>query len=73
MDWQDVIYCIVFQQNYDLNVSGGNECMNFYVFGNFIDQDGIIINIGMKCYLLCMNLNVNIMDKLKMGLCMSVV
>lgn len=72
-DWQDAIYRTAFQQNYDLNVSGGNERMNFYVSGNFTDQDGIIINTGMKRYSLRTNLNANITDKLKMGLRMSAV
>lgn len=72
-DWQDAIYRTAFQQNYDVNVSGGNERMNYYLSGNFTDQDGIIINTGMKRYSLRTNLNANITDRLKLGLRVSAV
>lgn len=70
-DWQDEIYRSAFQQSYDINVSGGTEKMNYYVSGNFTDQDGIIINTGMKRYSVRTNLNANITDRLKFGLRMS--
>ena len=70
-DWQDEIYRSAFQQSYDVNVSGGTEKMNYFVSGNFTDQDGIIINTGMKRYSVRTNLNANITDKLKFGLRMS--
>lgn len=70
-DWQDEIYRSAFQQNYDINVSGGTEKMNYYVSANFTDQDGIIINTGMKRYSVRANVNANITEKLKFGIRMS--
>jgi len=70
-DWQDEIYRNAFQQNYDLSISGGNSKLNYYVSGNFTDQDGIIINTGMKRYGVRTNLNAKITDRITMGLRMS--
>lgn len=70
-DWQDEIYRNAFQQNYDLSLSGGNSRLNYYVSGNFTDQDGIIINTGMKRYGLRTNLNANLTDRITMGLRVS--
>lgn len=70
-DWQDEIYRNAFQQNYDLSISGGNSKLNYYVSGNYTDQDGIIINTGMKRYGVRTNLNAKITDRISMGLRMS--
>ncbi|MCD8136774.1 MAG: TonB-dependent receptor, partial [Parabacteroides gordonii] len=70
-DWQDEVYRTAIQQNYDINVSGGTEKMNYYVSGNYTNQEGIIINSGMKRYSIRTNVNANITDKLKLGLRMN--
>jgi len=70
-DWQDEIYRNAFQQNYDLSISGGNSKLNYYVSGNYTDQDGIIINTGMKRFGVRTNLNAKLTDRITMGLRMS--
>ena len=67
-DWQDEIYRTALQQNYDINVAGGTEKVNYYVSGNYMNQEGIIINSGIKRYSVRSNLNMNITEKLRLGL-----
>lgn len=42
-DWQDEIFRVAPMQNYDVSVSGGNEKTSYFVSGNLLLQDGIII------------------------------
>ena len=70
-DWQDEIYRTAVQQNYDISIGGGNEDLRYYVSGNFMNQEGIIINSGMKRYAVRANIDANITDKLRFGLRMN--
>lgn len=67
-DWQDEIYRNAAQQNYDISVSGGGDNMKYYISGNYTNQQGIIINSGMKRFSTRMNLSGNITQNLKFGL-----
>lgn len=67
-DWQDEIYRTAMQQNYDISVAGGTEKINYYISGNYMNQEGIIINSGIKRYSVRSNLNMNITDKLRLGM-----
>ena len=71
-DWQDEIYRTAVQQNYDISIGGGNEDLRYYVSGNFMNQEGIIINSGMKRYAVRANIDANITKKLRFGLRMNV-
>ena len=42
-DWQDEIFRVAPMQNYDVSVSGGNDKTSYFVSGNLLLQDGIII------------------------------
>lgn len=42
-DWQDLSLNAGAVQDYGLSVSGGNENSNYYVSGNYFDQDGILV------------------------------
>jgi TonB-linked SusC/RagA family outer membrane protein len=42
-DWQDEIFRVAPMQNYDVSVSGGNGKTSYFVSGNLMLQDGIII------------------------------
>lgn len=64
-DWQDQIFKAAPIQNHQLSVSGGNGNINYFVSGNYFDQQGIVINSGMKRYSLRANLDGKITDKLK--------
>lgn len=70
-DWQDEIYRTALQQNYDISIGGGTEDVRYYVSGNFMNQEGIIINSGMKRYAVRANLETHITSKLRFGLRMN--
>ncbi len=54
-------------QNYDLSVSGATERVNYYVSGNFYDQEGIAQGSEFRRYNLRTNLEFRANNWLKMG------
>ncbi|RDV17250.1 TonB-dependent receptor [Pontibacter diazotrophicus] len=67
IDWQDELFRKGFMQNYQVAASGGNEFLNYYVSGDYLDQDGVAIGIGYKRYSARANVEVKASDKLKIG------
>ncbi|PRD46130.1 SusC/RagA family TonB-linked outer membrane protein [Sphingobacterium haloxyli] len=67
-DWQDEIYRSAAMQNYELSVSGGTGRTRYYMSGNFLDQQGIIINSGLKRYGARVNMDTEITPKLRLGI-----
>ena len=49
-DWQSVLTQTGIRQNYQANISGGTEKMNFYVGGNYINNQGTIKNNNSESY-----------------------
>ena len=70
-DWQDEIFRNAYGNEQLLNVSGGSDKTNFYIAGNYLDQDGIINNSGFKRYGIRANINSSITDKLDLRLNVS--
>lgn len=64
-DWQDKILGPAFGQDYQLTVSGGNDKSTYFISGNIVDQEGIVLNSGFKRYGLRANVSSQISDKLK--------
>lgn len=44
--WQDEILQVATFQDYNLSVSGGGDTTQFYYSGQYLDQEGIVINTG---------------------------
>ncbi|MFY0653043.1 MAG: TonB-dependent receptor [Cyclobacteriaceae bacterium] len=70
-DWQDVLYRTASSQEYQLDYSGGNDKVSYFVSGNYLDQKGVVVNSNFKKYGLRMNVKSNITDKLKATLRMN--
>ncbi|WP_170179804.1 SusC/RagA family TonB-linked outer membrane protein [Flavivirga rizhaonensis] len=66
-DWQDVIFRNGLVQNYQLSASGGTDKFQYFVSGGYMEEEGIIIESGLKRYSLRANLDAQVTDKLKMG------
>jgi len=49
-NWQDEIYRTSPITKHSLSASGGNEKSQYYISGNYLSQDGIIINSDYKRY-----------------------
>ena len=67
-DWQDLIYRSGSTQNHQIAVTGGSEKVNYYISGNFFDQEGIVVNSGFNRLTFLSNLDAQVTDKLKIGL-----
>jgi TonB-linked SusC/RagA family outer membrane protein len=64
-DWQSGALRHAFEQNHELSISGGDEKSRYLISGNYLDQDGIILNSGFKRYNARINYERNFTDKLK--------
>jgi len=49
-DWQDEIFHQAPMQSHTISLAGGSDKIQFYISGNYLDQDGIVINSGYKKY-----------------------
>lgn len=67
-DWQDLIFNSATLQSYNLSVSGGSEKIGYYVAGGYYSQDGIIEGSGFDRYSFRINLEADILPRLKIGL-----
>ncbi|WP_298551485.1 TonB-dependent receptor [uncultured Algibacter sp.] len=66
-NWQDLIFTTGHTTNHQLSFSGGSDKMNYYVSGNYFDQDGVVINSGFERFSFLTNIDAQINDKLKIG------
>lgn len=67
-DWQDEIFRTAPIQSYDLSVNGGKENFNYSISGSYFNQEGIVINSGIKRYTAKVNLNAKISKKFRVGI-----
>lgn len=69
MDWEDFFYGeILLLFNMQVNVSGGFQKIQFFVFGSIFFEDGIMKNIGFDCYFVCVNVDYCVSDCIKVSL-----
>ena len=61
-DWQNELFRTGSTQNYQLSIAGKADKTNFYISGNFVDEEGIIINSDFKRYSLLSNINTQLND-----------
>lgn len=66
-DWQRAIYKTAVSQSHQIAFSGGKDNINYYLSGSFLDQEGNIINTGLKRYTVRMNLDAKVKPWLKVG------
>jgi TonB-linked SusC/RagA family outer membrane protein len=66
-NWQDQIYRVAPQQNYELSFSGGDDKTSYTLSANYFDQNGIIYGSDFKRYSGRANIERHISKKLKAG------
>lgn len=66
-DWQDLIYRTGNISNHQLSFSGGSDKINYYVSGNYFNQEGVVINSGFERFSFLSNIDVQATDRLKLG------
>jgi TonB-dependent starch-binding outer membrane protein SusC len=67
-DWQDAIFDPAPFSNYQLSATGGTEKIRFFLSGNYLNQDGIVIRTGYKNYQLNANMDAQLNKRLKTGI-----
>ncbi|WP_174238662.1 TonB-dependent receptor [Pedobacter sp. L105] len=68
VDWQDEAFRKGITQNYQVNASGATDNVNYYVSGNYANQQGMVIGLGYTAYSARANVEVKVNDKLKFGI-----
>ncbi len=67
-DYQDEYLQTGHADNLQFNISGKAEKTGYFVSGGYVEQTGNIINTGYKRYNIRTNLNMDVSQKLKLGL-----
>ena len=67
-DWQDAVMQTGLTQNHQVSVSGGREGLRYYVSGNIVDEEGILINTNQRRYTLRTNLSTTIGERMVLDL-----
>jgi TonB-linked SusC/RagA family outer membrane protein len=70
-DWEKLAYQKAPQQQYDLNLSGGNEKTTYYFGGQYLDQKGLANGNAFKRYSGRLNLNTKVFKNLDVGVNMN--
>lgn len=66
-DWIDEATRDAAYANYNISFSGGNNGLTYYLSGNIMEQEGIVLNSGYKRYQVRMNLDKVYNSWFKMG------
>jgi len=67
-NYQDEIFQTGISKNLQLSVSGSEGRLKYFLSGNYVDQEGTVINTGYERYTLRANTNIDVTDRLKVGL-----
>ncbi|TDN36084.1 SusC/RagA family TonB-linked outer membrane protein [Hymenobacter sp. UV11] len=71
IDWQDQLYRTGLSQNYQVSAAGATDNVNYYVSGNYNDQQGFAKGLDYKRYTARANVEVKASDKLRFGLTLT--
>ena len=67
-NWQDAIFQTAIQHQHQLSAQGGSDNVQYYVSGNFMNQEGTIIGSNFKRYSVRANLDAQLKPWLKLGM-----
>ena len=67
-DWRDAGFRTAKTQDYGISASGGNEKTKLYVSAGYNDQEGTLINSGMKRYTAISNVSQKVNDRLDIAM-----
>lgn len=66
-DWLDALFRTAPLQSFSVSYSGSSDKSNYYVSGNILNQDGIVIETGFKRYTIQFNSDNTVFDRLRFG------
>ena len=64
----DAVFQTAPQSSYNLSIAGGTQAVKYAISGEYLDQDGIILNSNFKRYSLRANFDAQITDRLSVKL-----
>lgn len=67
-NWQNAIFRLALSQDHQLSFSGGNDRTTYYIAGEYLNQDGIVIGSTFKRYTVQFHIDTHITDWLKAGI-----
>ncbi|MCQ2213985.1 MAG: TonB-dependent receptor [Bacteroidaceae bacterium] len=67
-NWQDAIFQTAIQHQHQISAQGGSDAVQYYVSGNFMNQEGTIIGSEFHRYSVRANLDAQLKPWLKLGL-----
>ncbi|SDR88252.1 TonB-linked outer membrane protein, SusC/RagA family [Mucilaginibacter mallensis] len=68
VDWQDEVFRKALFENYNLSASGGTENVKYFISGNYLNQNGTLINSNYLNYGMRANVEANASKKIKFGI-----
>lgn len=71
-NWQEAISRVAPMQNYTVSSSGGSDNYRYFLSGNYINQDGVIINSGFKRYQFRANLDKDVRKNVKITTALNI-
>lgn len=70
-DWLDLAFRTGITQNYSLSASGGSEKTQFYVAGNYYNEEGTLLTNRKKAYSFRTNVSHKLSEKLKVSVLLN--
>lgn len=68
VDWQDAVYRKAIFQNYEVSAGGGTDNVKYFISGNYLNQEGTLINSNYINYGLRANVEASAGKKFKLGI-----
>ncbi len=67
-DWFDVTTRQALTQNYNISLNGGSDQFRYFLSGNYLNQEGVVIANDIKRYSIRSNFDVKVTSKIKFGM-----
>lgn len=67
-DWQDELFRKAKSQNYQVSIAGGADKVKYYISGEYLTQEGIVVNSDFERFNLNSKVNLEITEKIDLGL-----
>ncbi len=70
-DWREEAFQTGITQNYEISARGGSEKTGFFFSGSYFDQEGILINTGLKRYSGRLSIDHDVSERFRFGVRVS--
>ncbi len=67
-NWFDAVTRQAVVQNHNISISGGTPNVKYFVSGNYLNQEGVVVQNGLQRFAFRSNVDVKISDKIRFGI-----